>query len=449
MNATLAPASPKALLHDGVYTLIGRVLRTALALALGVLVARALGPYQRGLYALPTAVYTGLILSVFTGISLAVSYFMLTAGAGREILRPALWTCAIFSALGAVPAAAAAVFGHNAWAAVPSVLILPCSAATMVLLGYAVGSKQIRWQTSYSVASTAALLAGIGAALALFGASAAVAVTAFVTVNIAVGAACLWVVFRDAGARSGPPVRLRDFILYALRVGAVNLVTLLNYRADLYVVALLSTTAVLGQYAVAVSAAEGLLVVTQVGAIVTSPHVGAMQQKDAALMTAACVRASLVIAIPICAGFYALAPFVVHVLYGAAYLPLVPALRILLVAVLVLSLGSPVSNFFTLNRGKPEVALASAFAAAAVCLTLSWVLVPRIGMVGAALATAIAYFFGECMRLGFFVHATRVPIATILLPTRRDAESCAALARSATRDMLRSMSSKKSPARGQ
>jgi O-antigen/teichoic acid export membrane protein len=449
MNAAIAQPSSKSLLRDGAYTLTGRILRTVLALALGVLVARALGPYERGLYALPTAVYTGLILSVFTGISLAVSYFMLTAGAGREILRPALWTCAIFSALGSVPAAAAAVLGHNAWAAAPSVLILPCSAATMVLLGYAVGSKQIRWQTSYSVLSTAALLAGIGAALALFGATAATAVTAFVLVNIAVGAACLWVVFRDARTRRGSAVRLRDFMLYALRVGVVNLVTLLNYRADLYVVALLSTTAILGQYAVAVSAAEGLLVVTQVGAIVTSPHVGAMGQKDAAVMTAACVRASLVIAVPICAAFYILAPLVVHLLYGAAYLPLVPALRILLVAVLVLSMGSPISNFFTLNRGKPEVALASAFAAAAVCLTLSWLLVPRIGMQGAALATAVAYLFGECMRLGFFISATRVSIATILFPTRRDAESCVTLVKSATRDMLRSISSRKSPAREQ
>jgi O-antigen/teichoic acid export membrane protein len=319
----------------------------------------------------------------------------------------------------------------------------------MVLLGYAVGSKQIRWQTSYSVLSTAALLAGIGAALALFGATAATAVTAFVLVNIAVGAACLWVVFRDARTRRGSAVRLRDFMLYALRVGVVNLVTLLNYRADLYVVALLSTTAILGQYAVAVSAAEGLLVVTQVGAIVTSPHVGAMGQKDAAVMTAACVRASLVIAVPICAAFYILAPLVVHLLYGAAYLPLVPALRILLVAVLVLSMGSPISNFFTLNRGKPEVALASAFAAAAVCLTLSWLLVPRIGMQGAALATAVAYLFGECMRLGFFISATRVSIATILFPTRRDAESCVTLVKSATRDMLRLISSRKSPAREQ
>jgi O-antigen/teichoic acid export membrane protein len=430
MTGAPASGSAKSLFYDGVYTLGGRILRSVLALALGVVIARALGPYQRGLYALPTAVYTGMVVAVFTGISLAVSYFMLTANAGREMLRPALLTVAAFCAVGAVPVVVAAELGHNAWAALPSVLILPCSAVPMILLGYAVGTKQIRWQTSYSVLSTAALLVGIGVALWAFGRTAAVAVTVFVGVSAVIAAVSLWVVVRDVRSRTGSPVRLRAFMLYALRVGVVNLVTLLNYRADLYVVALLTTTAVLGQYAVAISAAEGLLIVTQVGAIVTSPHVGGLPQKDAATLTAACVRATLMVAIPICAVFYAIAPFIVHFLYGAAYLPLVPALRVLLVGVLIMSMGSPISNFFTLNRGKPEVALASAIVSATICLSVSWALVPHIGMVGAAIATAAAYFIGETMRIAFFVSATRTPIAAMLLPCREDVRSCVATARS-------------------
>jgi len=419
------------------YTLGGRLLRTVLAVALGVLIARVLGPYQRGLYALPTAVYTGLVTAVFSGISLAVSYFMLTAGAGREILRPALIAAALFTVAGAVPVAAAAQLGHNAWAVIPSVLVLPWSAVGMVLLGYAVGSKQIRWQTTYALVSTAALLLGIGVAFVVLPHTARVAVSAFLAVNALLAAASLWIVFRDAVPRTGNPVSLRAFLVYALRVGFVSLVTLLNYRADLYVVAILTTTALLGQYAVAISAAEGLLVVTQVASIVTSPHVGSMDKKGAAELTAQCVRATLLISAPICAVFFFAAPLVVRVLYGAAYLPLVPSLRVLLVAVLVLSLGSPISNFFTLNRGKPEVALASALAAACVCLAISWVLVPRIGTIGAAMATALAYLLGEGMRMGFFMAATGMRIGAILVPTRGDVEAYALLIRSAARDASR------------
>lgn len=434
MQLSTAHPSSKSLFYDGIYTLGGRLLRTVLAVALGVLIARVLGPYQRGLYALPTAVYTGLVTAVFSGLSLAVSYFMLTAGAGREILRPALITAALFTAAGAVPVIAAAQLGHNAWAVIPSVLVLPCSAAGMVLLGYAVGSKQIRWQTTYSLASTAALLLGIGAAFVFLPHTARVAVAAFVAVNALLAVASIWIVFRDARPRPGAPVSLRAFLVYALRVGFVSLVTLLNYRADLYVVAILTTATLLGQYAVAISAAEGLLVVTQVASVITSPHVGSMDQKSAAEMTAQCVRATLLISTPICAVFFLAAPLIVHVLYGTAYLPLVPALRVLLVAVLVLSLGSPISNFFTLNRGKPEVALASALAAACACLAISWVLVPRVGTIGAAIGTALAYLLGEAMRMGFFMAATGTRIGKILIPTRGDVAAYAVMIRSAARD---------------
>lgn len=424
----------RTLFYDALYTLAGRILRTVLALALGVLVARTLGPYQRGLYALPTAVYTGLVFAMFTGISLSVSYFMLTANAGREILSPAMAACAIFCAVGAVPVVGAAALGHNAWAAVPAVLLLPPTGAGMLLLGYAIGTKQVRWQTNYSVLSSSAMLVGVGAALLVFDHTAMVAVTALAAVNIIVAAASLYAVFHDARQRPGNAVALQPFLTYALRTGFVNLVTLLNYRADLYIVAVLTTPSILGQYAVAISAAEGLLVITQVTAIVTSPHVGSMGKQDAADMTAACVRATLLIALPICILLCAMAPLIVQAFYGSAYLPLVPALRVLLIAVLILSVASPISNFFTLNRGKPEVALASAIAAAAVCLAISWMLVPRIGMIGAAIATAIAYLLGEGMRMTFFVRATGTPLPLILIPTRDDLVSYVLIARSAALD---------------
>ena len=406
--------------RDGVYTLAGRLARTVLALVLSVIIARALGPHDRGLYALPTAVYTGLVLAVFTGISTAVAYFMLNHGAGRGILSPALLTGAVFSAIGGIPVVAMSVLGHNAWATIPSLLLLPANVPMMIVLGYSLGRKRVRWQTTYSVLSTAAFLVGTIVAFTLFSRTAYVAVTAFVIMNLVVGALCLAFVVNDSKALQTVPVDPRAFMLFALRVGVVNLVTLLNYRADLYVVAILTTPAVLGQYAVAISAAETLLVVTQVAAIVTSPHVGALDRHDAAQLTAKCVRLTFLLALVVCAAFYAVAPFIVKILYGSAYMPLVPALRILLIAVMILSLASPISNFFTLKLGKPEVPLISQAFAAVLCVVASWFLVPRIGMVGAASATALAYLLGQGIGIALFVRATNISLATLLLPTAND-----------------------------
>lgn len=431
----------RAIFYDGVYTLAGRVLRAILALVLSIVVARVLGPQPRGEYALGTVVYAGIVLSVFAGISSAVSYFMLNAQAGSGVLRPALLAGALFSASGAVPVAAMAHLAHNDWAAVPSIILLPCNVPVMLLLGYALGTKRVRWQTTFLMLSTACTLFAMILAFLLFPHTSATAISAYVIVSIINAVAALAVVLTDARKLPFHDISLRVFILFALRAGVVSVVTLLNYRADLYVVALLSAPAVLGQYAVAVAAAEGLLVITQVVAVATSPHVGSMEAQAAARLTAQSVRATFAVATVICAVFFWAAPYLVRSLYGAAYLPMVPALRVLLVAVLILSIGSPLSNFFTLKLGKPEVALLSAACAAALCILCSLLLVPRIGMLGAAAATAAAYILGEGIQTALFVRATGVGLMTLFIPTRRDLCSCAHLGTTMLHDMRRRFTS--------
>jgi O-antigen/teichoic acid export membrane protein len=196
---------------------------------------------------------------------------------------------------------------------------------------------------------------------------------------------------------------------------------------------------VLGQYAVAVAAAEAILIVTQVPGVVTSPHVASMEAQDAARLTANCVRATLAVSLIICAAFYVVAPYLVGLLYGAKFLPLVPALRILLVAVMILSVGTTISNFFTLKLGKPEVALISAACAASLCIIVSLFLVPRFGMEGAAIATACAYFVGEGTRMTFFLRTTKMTLATVLIPTKRDLHSYARMGHALLNDVRRNI----------
>jgi O-antigen/teichoic acid export membrane protein len=420
---TAVPAG-KTVLADGIYTLTGRLVRTLLVLALSVLVARALGPHDRGLYALPTVVYTGFVVSLLGGIADAVSYFMLNSRVGRGAIKPAVITGLLFVAAGALPVTAFAELGHNSWALVPSLIFLPLNVPMMLFIGYATGTKRIRWQTIYYLGLTAALLCAMAAAFTLFARTFAVAVDAFLAANAAVAAVCLAIVLIDAQKLNSREVPLVAFLNFAVRVGAANIVTLLNYRADLYVVALLAAPRVLGQYAVAIGAAETLLVVTQVPAVITSPHVGALAREEAARMTAKCARLTVLVAAVVCGTLYAFAPLLVEIVYGRAYTPLVPALRILLVAVAILSLARPVANYFTLKLGKPEVGLLSAAIAAVLCIAISWILVPRMGMVGAAIATTCAYAAGESIRMALFIRNSKLKLAAIVVPTQRDLVSC-------------------------
>ncbi len=429
----------KIIFYDALHIFSGRIVRTILALLLSILLARSLGPHDRGLYALPATVYTGLLLSAFTGMIQAVPYFMLNANAGRGVLRPALLTGAVLTIGGSLPIVAMAEIGHNTWAIVPSVLLLIANVPPYIILGYAVGTRRIRWQSAYLALSTGALLAVMSVVLLLLSRTAWAAVISYTAVSLLIGAVCLTILVKDAAALPDAKVPFAGFLFFTLRAGLTNLVTQLNYRGDLYVVALLTTPAVLGLYTVAVSAADTLFIVTQVPAVVTSPHVGAMECARAAVFTAKCVRGTLLTSLAIAIAAAAIAPYGVSLLYGQAYMPIVPAVRLLMVGVVVLSLAAPISNYFTLKLGRPEITLASASCAAVACISVSFYLVPRFGIVGAATATAVAYALGQSVAIAFFVRQSGISLFNVLIPAPGEIRTYAKLGKALLRERMGSL----------
>src|SRR5262249_30621936 len=153
---------------------------------------------------------------------------------------------------------------------------------------------------------------------------------------------------------------------------------------------------------------------------VTSPLVGSMDREAAAELTARCVRHNVLVASVCCGLLFIAAPFVVRLLYGTAFLPMVPALRILLVGVFALSLGSPMSTFFTLRLGKPEVSLVLASISAIVCIVVSILLVPRFGLVGAAFGSTLAYFLGQSAAIAYFGAISGISASRMLIPRFND-----------------------------
>jgi O-antigen/teichoic acid export membrane protein len=407
-------------MYDGLFTFVMRILNAGCAAGLGILTARLLGPAGKGLYALP-GVEAGLVVSAFSGLGSALSYFLLNRAAARGMLRPAFATTALFLLAGAAVLVPIALLSGERWALVPALASLPASAAVNLAAGYAIGIKRVRYSTSVNVAVTVLTLAMMACGLLFVARSAAVAIVVWIAANTIVGIVAIAAVVAHARRLRGTEtVSTREFMFFSGKVGLVNLVSLLNYRADLYIVALLTTPAALGMYTVAVSAAESLLVPTQVTALVTSPHIGSLEPKSAAALAARCVRNNLLIALAVCGVLFVCAYPLVRLLYGAAFLPMVGALQILLIGVFAMSLGSPMASYFTLKLGKPEVPLTLAGISAAICIATSLALVPTMGIYGAAVASSAAYIVAQCAALWYFARSTTIGMRTMLLPTRED-----------------------------
>lgn len=417
----MAQPQQRDVLYDGLFTFGFRILNVVCAAALGILTARMLGPTGKGLYTLPM-VQAAIVVSLFAGLNSATSYFLLNRNSGRSVLVPALVTALLFFAGASAGVLIIAAIGSQWWAALPAILSLPSYIAINFCTGYVIGVKRVRYATSITMATTVVTLVLMAIGMFLVAKSASVAIVVWIVANSAVGAAALLVVFIHSRRLSrGTPVPVRTYAAFAAKVGAVALVSLLNYRADLYIVALLLKPAYLGMYAVAVSAAESLLIPTQVAALVTSPHVGSFEEPAASRLTARCVRNNLLIALAVCGVLFVCAPYLVRVLYGTAFTPAIPALQILLVGVVALSLGAPLSNYFTLKLGKPEVPMTLAAASAVICIVIAYTTVPHFGLEGAALGSSLAYILGQAGGIVVFKRETGVGLREMLVPTLADA----------------------------
>lgn len=410
-------------MSDGLYSFVVRIANVCAAVVLGVLTARLLGPAGKGTYALPM-IQAAIVATAFGGLTSATSYFLLNGAAGnRRTLAVALRASVLFILGGAAGVVAIAAFGAARWAIPAAIASLPASAAISIVTGYVIGIKRVRYATIITVACTIANLALAAGGLFLLARTPSVAIAAWLISLNAVAVIALAATIRHA-SRSAPAgdatISTGSFLRLAAKVGSTGVVTLLNYRADLYVVAIFLPTAALGLYTVAISAAESLLVPTQIAALVTSPHIGSLPASEASRLTARCVRNNLLAATAICSLLFVFSPVLVRLLYGAAFLPLVPALRVLLLGVFALSLGSPISSYFTLKLAKPEITLAIASASALLCIGASVLLIPHFGLVGAAAGSTIAYVAGQGAGLWYFSRTTRVGWAAMLIPTWAD-----------------------------
>jgi len=422
-------------MYDGLYTFVVRLVAIALAAALTILTARMLGPAGRGVYALP-GVEAVLVASIFGGLGSATSYFLLTRNPSAAFLRTVLYCAALWVVIAAAALVPLALLGRAQWTLAPAMAVLPAMALLNVATGYALGMKKVRYTTAIAAIQNLLTVCATAAGLFLISRTPGVAIVAWVLGTTLTGIVALTfvVIFSRRRAGGTEEIGLREYAQFCMKVSVTYVVSLLNYRADLYIVALLLTPAALGMYGIAINAAESLLIPTQAAALAASPHIASLELRQSALLTARCVRNNLLIALAVCGLLFIFARPIILLLYGPAFLPAVPAFDVLLAGVVALSLGSPVSNYFTLRLGRPQVPMWLGTLSAAICIGFSFALIGRYGMIGAAVGSTVGYIVGQGAGLWYFGRQTRIGAREMLVPTSTDFHTYAAFAARVLKD---------------
>ena len=385
--------------RNTIETLLFRGLSTPIALLLVVVQSRFLAPSGRGTFVLVVLSVTILArllgqlgLAVTTRMregdqelrhlvhrALALGIVLGVAGGGLVVLMGALT-----DVIGAKLALIAAV------ALVPNVIWQTVSG---ILLGLA----RVRVWNYVQALSPILTLAGMLVLVVGLDGEVHAAVAAWTLAHLLTAVFAL-TVSRDVWLPLGPPPVLDDhgrtILRLAIVMGAVQVVNLLGYRIELFILEWYEGVAAVGIYSIAMQAAEAIwLVPAAIATAITGPVVHD-DERDATRLVARSAGKGLLYTGGVALVVGAAAPFLIPLLFGEAFDPAARPLALLLPGIVAYGPVTILVVYLSVRHARPNLSLAVALAAMLATTVLSLVLIPRHGAEGAAAASAIGYGVG-------------------------------------------------------
>jgi len=385
--------------------LLGRVLEYLAVGVAGVLIARGLGPEGRGVYSLVSQSALWAVAFLVPGLAEAAIYL-----AGRGYYRLAqLWGnylswCLAAMALLAAVALAASMVGLPVLGMEPWQLALALSGGAAVLLYQGaqtllLGQGRAGCYVLAQVSGPLVRLAGIGVA-ALLGMTVTLVLGVWLGATVAaaiLALALLRLPLRPAFDRQS----MRSQLVFGGKGFAGWVLAALNHRVDVFIVGGVLGAAAVGQYTVAFNSAElSWWIPLAVGSILFPKASALSADAGIRLGAAACRRTLLVAALSI-AVLGVSGHHLIPLLYGEEFRQSVTSFYVLLPSGLLYSVSKVLSSSLW-GLGRPEVGIYAGAASLPAMLTLNVVLVPRIGIEGAAIASLVAYFLNAAVVLGTF-----------------------------------------------
>jgi O-antigen/teichoic acid export membrane protein len=404
----------------------GQAACAAVALATEICYARLLGPGGRGQISL---------------CLMAIAFGVLAGGMGGEgtiILwsadprrRSTVWLPAVllWGLLGCI--LTCSLWGVVYWKWHPTFLrsINPTLAVIVLLsipagvlldyqIGMFVGEERFRTRASVAIAAQAGGLAGF-AVLLFFGRSAENALWGNLLGILAGGgiaAAILTDSFRGFWRLGAARNSLLPTLSFAMRGHFGNVASFFNYRLDVFVVNYYLDSTQVGLYALGVVISEALWQIPGAAAVALFPRTARTIDEGATNFTCLIMRQVLLIAtvsaIAIAIGSWLFLPLI----FGERFRPSIAVVWLLLPGTLALSLGR-VGVSDLAGRGKSGYSSVFSLSALVVTIALDLILIPRMGIQGASLASSAAYLTNTILILAALKYELKVTWRSLLVPT--------------------------------
>ena len=211
-------------------------------------------------------------------------------------------------------------------------------------------------------------------------------------------------------------------VLYGIKVHLSNILAFVNYRIDLFIIAYFLNDAAVGLYSVAVSIAERIWIVSQSVSSVLFARVSNLSSDvERAQFTALVSRNVLFLSILGGGGLFLLGKWIIYLLFGAAYAGSIAPFLWLIPGIVLGSMSRIISNYFA-GIGKPEINTYVAIFLTILNIGLNIILVPKYGVVGAAVATSITYSTNMVIKTIIFSSMNKIHYSNFVIVKMADFE---------------------------
>lgn len=186
------------------------------------------------------------------------------------------------------------------------------------------------------------------------------------------------------------PGLIKDSIKYGFKSYFASGLEMLNYRADVFLIYAFLGPRPLGFYTVAVAVAEIVWFVSQSVAFPLFPKISSLGKEASKSLVLKTSRIVFYFSLLFSALLFVVANWLIPLLFGQSFIPSIKPIYFLIPGILLFSPARALSTYF-LGTGRPEVNTYVNSITLIINVALNLLLIPKMGINGAAIASTISY----------------------------------------------------------
>ena len=203
---------------------------------------------------------------------------------------------------------------------------------------------------------------------------------------------------------------------YGGRAYLSNIMAFVNYRADLFILNLFVSAANLGIYAVSVTLAESLWLLSSGISTVLLPKLSELHSdEDRRKMLTPFIARWVFLLTSVAAIISAIVmQYVINFFYGPEFMPGVQPFRILLIGIVLGAFSKILANDIA-ARDLPQYNFYTSIAVVSLNITLNFIFIPKWGILGAAMATSFAYGVNSILKICIYYTVSKTKWTELFL----------------------------------